>query len=137
MLLWRDRIWAAQVQRHDGSRFCLEVGRGNEGRCGWMGRAVWQGGERGEPELLASCYRRSIELCHKHLLDSVAFPAISTGIFRFPADLAASIAVSTAIDATREETSLSQIVFCCFSEQSAELHDQALSEAIIDRGHAT
>ncbi|MCL8486094.1 MULTISPECIES: O-acetyl-ADP-ribose deacetylase [Bradyrhizobium] len=98
---------------------------------------VWQGGERGEPELLASCYRRSIELCHKHLLDSVAFPAISTGIFRFPADLAASIAVSTAIDATREETSLSQIVFCCFSEQSAELHDQALSEAIIDRGHAT
>ncbi|CCD97107.1 conserved hypothetical protein [Bradyrhizobium sp. ORS 375] len=97
---------------------------------------VWQGGERGEPELLASCYRRSIELCHKHLLESVAFPAISTGIFRFPADHAATIAVTTSIDAIREETSLSQIVFCCFSEQSAALHDQALSEAIAGRARA-
>lgn len=95
---------------------------------------VWQGGERGEPELLASCYRRSIELCHKHLLDSVAFPAISTGIFRFPAEWAASIAVTTSIDAISEETSLSQIVFCCFSSESAELHDQALSAAITSRG---
>lgn len=95
---------------------------------------VWQGGERGEPELLALCYRRSIELCHKHLLDSVAFPAISTGIFRFPADRAASIAVATSIDAISEQTSLSQIVFCCFSSESAELHDEALSAAIMSRG---
>ncbi len=97
---------------------------------------VWQGGERGEPELLASCYRRSIALCHTHLLDSVAFPAISTGVYRFPAERAAPIAVATAIEAISEETSLSQIVFCCFSEQSAELHDQALSEAIVSRGRA-
>ena len=97
---------------------------------------VWQGGERGESELLASCYRHSIALCHKHLLDSVAFPAISTGVYRFPAERAAPIAVATSIEAISEETSLSQIVFCCFSEQSAELHDQALSEAIVSRGRA-
>ncbi|MGJ5177205.1 O-acetyl-ADP-ribose deacetylase [Bradyrhizobium oligotrophicum] len=97
---------------------------------------VWQGGDRGEPELLASCYRRSIELCHKHRLDSVAFPAISTGIFRFPADRAASIAVTASIAAISEETSLSQILFCCFSDDSAELHDRALSEAIASRARA-
>ncbi|MGJ4894862.1 MULTISPECIES: O-acetyl-ADP-ribose deacetylase [unclassified Bradyrhizobium] len=94
---------------------------------------VWQGGDRGEPELLASCYRRSIELCHKHRLDSVAFPAISTGIFRFPADRAASIAVATSIEIISAETSLSQIVFCCFSDASAELHDEALSRAVESR----
>ena len=54
---------------------------------------VWNGGTLGEDDLLASCYRRSIELCQKHGLASVAFPAISTGIYRFPADRAAGIAV--------------------------------------------
>ena len=54
---------------------------------------VWNGGTLGEDDLLASCYRRSMELCGQHKLTSVAFPAISTGIFRFPADRAADIAV--------------------------------------------
>jgi len=89
---------------------------------------VWQGGDRGEPDLLASCYRRSIELCHTHLLDSVAFPAISTGVYRFPAERAAPIAVKATLDAISEETSLSRIIFCCFSERSAELHDEALTQ---------
>ena len=56
---------------------------------------VWHGGDRGEDEQLASCYRRSIELCGKHGLASVAFPAISTGIYRFPADRAARVAVAS------------------------------------------
>ena len=55
---------------------------------------VWNGGTLGEDDLLASCYRRSIELCEKHGLVSVAFPAISTGIYRFPAERAAGIAIS-------------------------------------------
>ena len=94
---------------------------------------VWQGGDRGEPELLASCYRRSIELCHKHALSSVAFPAISTGIYRFPADRAARTAVGTTLGAVESETSLEHIVFCCFSEESARLHDQTFGELIANR----
>jgi O-acetyl-ADP-ribose deacetylase len=96
---------------------------------------VWQGGDRDEPELLASCYRRSIALCHKQSLASVAFPAISTGIYRFPADRAARIAVGTTLEAIQPETSLQHIVFCCFSEESARLHDQAFSELTANRIH--
>jgi O-acetyl-ADP-ribose deacetylase len=88
---------------------------------------VWNGGSRGEDDLLASCYRRSIELCRKHGLASVAFPAISTGIYRFPADRAARIAVASTIDALGEASSVSQVVFCCFSEPSAALHREALA----------
>jgi len=94
---------------------------------------VWQGGACGEDERLASCYRKSIALCHQHSLASVAFPAISTGVYRFPAGRAARIAVDTTIEAVEVETSLRHIVFCCFSEESARLHDQALSEAIVGR----
>jgi len=94
---------------------------------------VWQGGDRGEPELLASCYRRSIELCHRHALGSVAFPAISTGIFRFPAARAAHIAVGTTLEAIQGETSLERLVFCCFSDEGADLHDQAIGDAIAGR----
>jgi O-acetyl-ADP-ribose deacetylase (regulator of RNase III) len=88
---------------------------------------VWQGGDRGEPELLASCYRRSIELCHTHSLTSVAFPAISTGIYRFPADRAATIAVSTTVQMASAAPLLGQVIFCCFSDDSARWHEQALA----------
>jgi len=88
---------------------------------------VWHGGAHGEDEALASCYRRSMELCQKHRLASLAFPAISTGVYRFPADRAAQIAVATTLEALGGTPSLSQVIFCCFSEQSAALHRQALS----------
>jgi len=88
---------------------------------------VWHGGGRGEDDLLASCYRRSIELCGKHELTSVAFPAISTGIFRFPADRAAKIAVHTTIDALPMAPSVGHVIFCCFSETSAALHTDVLA----------
>ena len=87
---------------------------------------VWQGGDRGEPELLASCYRRSIALCQTHRLSSVAFPAISTGVYRFPADQAANIAVSTTVEALNDAPSLVHVIFCCFSDASALLHEKAL-----------
>jgi O-acetyl-ADP-ribose deacetylase (regulator of RNase III) len=88
---------------------------------------VWNGGGRGEDDLLASCYRRSIELCGKHGLASVAFPAISTGIYRFPADRAAEIAVSTTVDALKIAPTLRRVIFCCFSQESAALHERALA----------
>jgi O-acetyl-ADP-ribose deacetylase len=88
---------------------------------------VWNGGSHKEDDLLASCYRRSIELCRKHDLASVAFPAISTGIYRFPADRAAGIAVRTVAEALPSAPSLTRVIFCCFSVDSARLHEQAMA----------
>jgi O-acetyl-ADP-ribose deacetylase (regulator of RNase III) len=87
---------------------------------------VWNGGSLGEDDLLLSCYRRSIELCQKHGLASVAFPAISTGIYRFPADRAARIAVSATVEALTAAPAVTRIIFCCFSDASAGLHEQVL-----------
>ena len=81
----------------------------------------------GEDEALASCYRRAIELCQAHGLASVAFPAISTGVYRFPADRAARIAVSATVDALAAAPAVSRVIFCCFSDDSARLHAQALA----------
>jgi O-acetyl-ADP-ribose deacetylase len=89
---------------------------------------VWQGGDHGEDELLASCYRRSIALCQARALASVAFPAISTGVYRFPAGRAAGIAVATTIDALSSADALTRVIFCCFSDQSARLHEAALAQ---------
>jgi O-acetyl-ADP-ribose deacetylase len=89
---------------------------------------VWNGGSHGEDDLLASCYRRSIELCQKHGLASVAFPAISTGIYRFPADRAAGIAVATVVDALAVASAVDHVIFCCFSKDSAKLHVEALAD---------
>lgn len=88
---------------------------------------VWHGGSRGEDDLLASCYRRSLELCQDHGLASVAFPAISTGLYRFPASRAARIAVTATVDALGAAPSVSHVIFCCFSDESAALHKEALA----------
>ena len=88
---------------------------------------VWNGGHRGEDEALASCYARAIELSQTHGLASIAFPAISTGVYRFPADRAANIAVTTTVDALAVAPVVSRVVFCCFSQDSARLHEQALA----------
>jgi O-acetyl-ADP-ribose deacetylase len=87
---------------------------------------VWNGGGHGEDELLASCYRRAIELCRAHDIASIAFPAISTGVYRFPADRAADVALATTADALASVPSVSRVIFCCFSQDSARLHEQAL-----------
>jgi O-acetyl-ADP-ribose deacetylase (regulator of RNase III) len=90
---------------------------------------VWQGGSQGEDEALASCYRRAMELCQAHGLASIAFPAISTGVYRFPADRAAELAVRTAVSALKAAPAVTRVIFCCFSEDSARLHRQALDQA--------
>jgi O-acetyl-ADP-ribose deacetylase (regulator of RNase III) len=87
---------------------------------------VWHGGGAGEDEALASCYRRAMELCQAHGLTSIAFPAISTGVYHFPGDRAARIAVNTVIDTLPAASTVTNIIFCCFSEDSARLHRQEL-----------
>jgi O-acetyl-ADP-ribose deacetylase len=88
---------------------------------------VWQGGGAGEAELLASCYRRSLEVAAAHRLRSIAFPAISTGIYGFPPDQAAPIAVRTVHD-NLGLADLETVIFCCFGAPSARLHASALAE---------
>jgi O-acetyl-ADP-ribose deacetylase len=86
---------------------------------------IWQGGSAGEEATLASCYRRSLELAAAHGLRTVAFPAISTGVYGFPPERAAPIAVGTVREAVSAET-FDEVIFCCFSEASALLHVAAL-----------
>ena len=89
---------------------------------------VWSGGSHGERELLASCYRRSLELAAARDLSSIAFPAISTGIFGFPIRPAAEIAISTAIAFAQLPCSLREVIFCCYSSHDYELYAELLSK---------
>jgi O-acetyl-ADP-ribose deacetylase (regulator of RNase III) len=88
---------------------------------------VWHGGNEGEDAALASCYATAIELCRSHGLASVAFPAISTGVYRFPADRAADIAVATTVEALARASAVTHVIFCCFSNDSARLHERAMT----------
>ena len=89
---------------------------------------VWHGGDRGEPALLASCYERALAIADEHNLGSIAFPAISTGVYGYPADRAADIAVGTVARWVEDRSArLRQVVFCCFSEPSANEHRRALA----------
>jgi len=80
---------------------------------------VWRGGDAGEDEALASCYRESIRLAKEHGLASLAFPAISTGIYGFPPERAAPIAVNTVRAALADAPAIARVVFCCFNEAAA------------------
>jgi O-acetyl-ADP-ribose deacetylase len=90
---------------------------------------VWRGGEAGEPALLASCYRRSLALAIDKRVASLAFPSISTGIYGYPIEQAAQVAVSTVRDSLREEASLEEVVFCCFSAGDLTVYEAALQPA--------
>ena len=88
---------------------------------------VWHGGGSGEEDLLASCYRVALDLAAVNRLTSIAFPAISTGVYRFPADRAARIAVGTVVsELSAKPRGVAQVVFCCFSQDSAQHHADAL-----------
>lgn len=90
---------------------------------------IWHSGGHGEDAALASCYARALQLANEHALTSIAFSAISTGVYGFPPERAAPIAVRTTLDALRSATSVTRAVFCCFSPASAELHRAALADA--------
>ncbi|AVA20442.1 MULTISPECIES: O-acetyl-ADP-ribose deacetylase [unclassified Rhizobium] len=90
---------------------------------------VWNGGGRGEDDLLASCYRNSLRLATDHGLKTIAFPAISTGVYRFPAEPAAMIATRSAV-AESMSGDFDEIIFCCFGDEMAELYDRLLPDAL-------
>ncbi len=90
---------------------------------------VWSGGEHDEDALLASCYRRSLEIAAEHRLTSIAFPAISTGIYGFPADRAARVAVGTVVsELSAKPRGITRVILCCFDAKSAQCHVEALAE---------
>jgi O-acetyl-ADP-ribose deacetylase (regulator of RNase III) len=76
---------------------------------------VWRGGMRNEPELLASCYRRSLEVADEHRIRRLAFPGISTGIYGYPVELAAQVAYRTVSATVPRLSSIEEVIFCCFS----------------------
>lgn len=86
---------------------------------------VWNGGEHGEEKLLASCYQRCLELAQEHQVKSIAFPAISTGIYRFPSDRAAQIAVST-VREHLEFSGVERVLFVCFDERTYSIYQSLL-----------
>jgi len=89
---------------------------------------VWGGGDKDEEGLLTGCYRAALDLAAANKLRSIAYPAISTGIYRFPADLAARIAVGTvASEIAWRPLGMTRVVFCCFSPDSAEHHKNAFA----------
>ena len=87
---------------------------------------IWSGGDADEDRLLASCYRRSLEVAAEHDLRTIAFPAISTGVYGFPVERAAQIAVRTVASFLSPSPLIAEVIFCCFSDESAEAHRAAL-----------
>ncbi|MBL6942088.1 MAG: O-acetyl-ADP-ribose deacetylase [Rhodospirillales bacterium] len=88
---------------------------------------IWQGGEANEDGLLAQCYRRSLGLMVGNNLKTIAFPAISTGVYRFPLERAASIALSTTAAFLTGDDRIEKVTFCCFGEPSLHAHEKALA----------
>jgi O-acetyl-ADP-ribose deacetylase len=89
---------------------------------------VWRGGDGNEPQLLTSCYRRSLILAAEHNIPSLAFPSISTGIYGYPIERAAKIAVDTVRSSLKELTTIREVLFCCFSGNDLAVYEQALNE---------
>ena len=87
---------------------------------------VWSGGDKGEEELLASCYKRSLHVAMDNGVRTLAFPAISTGAYRFPAGRAAEIAVRTVSEVIARRSEIELVLFCCFSEAAGELVEARL-----------
>ncbi|MGH7306674.1 MAG: O-acetyl-ADP-ribose deacetylase [Candidatus Rokuibacteriota bacterium] len=89
---------------------------------------VWRDGASGEPELLASCYRRSIEVAAANGIRTLAFPSISTGVFGYPIEPAARVAVTTVRSVVRELSTIQEVVFCCFSAADHAVYTRRLGD---------
>ena len=90
---------------------------------------VYRGGQQNEPALLKACYDRSLALCVEHALKSVAFPCISTGVYGYPKEEAAHIALDTVSGFLSSSDLPEQVIFCCFSESDAQLYQKLIGEA--------
>ncbi|MEW5895147.1 MAG: O-acetyl-ADP-ribose deacetylase [Candidatus Omnitrophota bacterium] len=89
---------------------------------------VWRGGKNHETELLSSCYRRSLELAGELSLSSIAFPCISTGVYRFPKDIAAQTAVSTVQTCVKDFATIQKVIFVCFSGEDLRIYRRLLRQ---------
>ena len=87
---------------------------------------VWDGGDQSEAQLLASCYRRSLEIAKAQDIKSLAFPCISTGAYGFPNETAAQIAISTVRDMLKNQNLLDEIIFCCYLQEDLVLYQELL-----------
>lgn len=87
---------------------------------------IWHGGQRGEPALLAACYRNCLQLAAAHGIARLAFPAISCGAYGYPADLAVPLAVRTVATTVSQHAAITEVTFCCFSREMASLYQTAL-----------
>jgi O-acetyl-ADP-ribose deacetylase (regulator of RNase III) len=88
---------------------------------------IWRGGAEGEPELLAGCYRSTLEIAEGHGLGSVAFPAISTGIYGYPLEAATRVAVATVRAALADRPGIARVVFSVFDERTKRICEAALA----------
>lgn len=89
---------------------------------------IWRGGKWGEEELLANCYKNSLALAKENGVKTIAFPSISTGVYRFPVELAAKIAVKEILKFLEQEDSMEQVILVCFDDRTKEAYLDALEE---------
>jgi O-acetyl-ADP-ribose deacetylase (regulator of RNase III) len=89
---------------------------------------VWHGGSAGEPELLAACYRRCIQLATARQIKTLAFPGISTGVYAYPVELAAEVALASVKAALQEFGDLDEVIFCCFSSRDLAIYQQLIDQ---------
>ena len=91
---------------------------------------VWRGGKWAEEELLAECYKNCLRLAAEYGVKTIAFPSISTGVYRFPVKLAAQIAVREILAFLRENTEIEQVTMVCFDENTQQAYEEALEEQL-------
>ena len=91
---------------------------------------VWHGGDQEEPELLASCYRKSMQLAEEQQITSIAFPSISTGVYGYPIQKAAAVALRTLIEILEQDTasSVEEVIIVCFSQQDLKVYEDPLAK---------
>jgi O-acetyl-ADP-ribose deacetylase (regulator of RNase III) len=87
---------------------------------------VWNGGQHGEAELLANCYRNSLQLAEENGVKSIAFPSISTGIYGYPLEEAAKVAIETVKSMEPDLKSVEEVIFCCFSRRALDVYQALL-----------
>ncbi|MFZ2395822.1 MAG: O-acetyl-ADP-ribose deacetylase [Smithella sp.] len=90
---------------------------------------VWSGGKKGEPDLLAACYRNSLAIANQQGFKAIAFPGISTGVYGYPFGLAARVAVDTAAEVIQTSLKLEEIIFCCFSPSDLAVYESLLPKS--------
>ena len=88
---------------------------------------VWHGGNAGEPELLAQCYRNSLQVAHENEVETIAFPNISTGVYGFPKELAADIAIREVKKFMEEDPKIEKVIFAVFDEENYRIYEHKLN----------